>query len=641
MTGNKIVGERKWPASLGKPGLMEFAVFAIAVSIFSLILLNYFPILFRPLSLSMRTGLNPTVILIFFLLYGSFRIPGRVGTFISLTLTLSIFALALAGLWAIAQTQPTILSGIVPLFDAGNYYIDALRLLSGQDFSIVSARRPLFPGMLAVVLWATQYNLMAALGVFTLISAIACYLAAKQIQRTSGAEAAVLALIILFLYYRYHSGAVMTENLGFPLGVLGFALLWRGAADRSQKLIALGLLVFTLALNARAGTFFVLPAILVWGGFLFKQEGSKFSSRFFALGSAAVLVGFAVNLLMVRLLATPSGVPFANFSYSLYGLASGGKSWNYVFETRPEINSLEEPYQSKEIYRLAFELIRDNPALFIRGIFYNWYMLFADSGYSAYSYVGGESDDIQDVLQGLLFFLCAFGFLKWFRKPGDPLTGLVAVSAIGILLSVPFLPPTDASRMRPYAASIIVFGLLPGMGLSLLLEFLKIPSLDVPDPQRDGRNSLVTTSITLLFVMVIGPVLIKSAGAVPIFNQAACEPGLALVSLRFDSGSHVNILRQNEPVLDWIPNVHLGRFRRNSHSLPDSAMINWATRLEPRSSLFSSLDYNSMRDTLILTPTNILPEPGTLWQVCGEFDLQVNVGGYQVFNVLETAHAMP
>lgn len=632
---------KRWFIIPRQSWLIDSVLFAIALFVFCLIISNYFPTLFRPLSLSLRTGLNLTVILIFLLLYGSFRLPGRIGTLLSLSCTLSIFALGLAGLWALGQTQSTILSGIVPLFDAGNYYIDALRLQSGQDFSVVSARRPLYPGMLAVVLWATQHNLMAALGVFTLISALACYIAAKQIQRTSGAEVAVLVLCILFLYYRYHSGAVMTENLGFPLGALGFALLWRGAADRSQKMIALGLLVFTLALNARAGTFFVLPVILVWGGFLFRQEGSKFSTRFFTLGSAAVLAGFAINLLMVRLLASPSGVPFANFSYSLYGLASGGKSWNYVFETQPEITQLVEPYQSREIYRLAFELIRDNPALFLKGIFYNWYMLFADSGYSAYSYVGGESDDIQDVLQWLLFILCAFGFLKWFRKPGDPLAGLVAVAAIGVLLSVPFLPPTDASRMRPYAASIIVFGLLPGMGLSSLLEFFNLRLFNVPDPQYSGRTMLVMMSVALLSIMVIGPVLIKSSSFVPQFNRAECAPDQTLVSIRFDPGTHVSILRQNEPGLDWIPNVHLGRFRRNSHSLPSTDMIKWTDEIEPRNSLVATLDFNTMQGALIVTPTNLLPEPHALWQVCGEWDSRFSMGGYSIFYVREQAAISP
>ena len=43
-------------------------------------------------------------------------------------------------------------------------------------------------------------------------------------------------------------------------------------------------------------------------------------------------------------------------------------------------------------------------------------------------------------------------------------------SAIGVFISVPFLPPTDAYRMRPYAASIVIFAALPAMGLNYILS---------------------------------------------------------------------------------------------------------------------------------------------------------------------------
>ena len=100
--------------------------------------------------------------------------------------------------------------------------------MAGQNLSSFSARRPLFPGLLAVLLTLTGRNLMASLGILTAITAGACYLAAKEIQRTHGAEAAAFVLTILFLFYRYNSGLVMSESLGVTLGALGFVLIWRG-----------------------------------------------------------------------------------------------------------------------------------------------------------------------------------------------------------------------------------------------------------------------------------------------------------------------------------------------------------------------------------------------------------------------------
>ena len=127
-------------AFLKKTWIQEALWIVFAVSVFAFILLNRSPNLLRPLSLSARTGFNLIVMLLFLLLYLSFRPRGWLGGILSLTMTLTVFALALAGLWATGQTQSTVLNGIVPLYDAADYHADALRLLAGDPFSDFSAR---------------------------------------------------------------------------------------------------------------------------------------------------------------------------------------------------------------------------------------------------------------------------------------------------------------------------------------------------------------------------------------------------------------------------------------------------------------------------------------------------------------------
>jgi len=109
------------------------------------------------------------------------------------------------------------------------------------------------------------------------------------------------------------------------------------------------------------------------------------------------------------------------------------------------------------------------------------------------------------------------------------------------------------------------------------------------------------------------------------------------VSVRFDPGTYFSIVRQNESGLDWMPVFHIGRFQRNSHSLPDTNMIEWTAKIEPLKSLFSTLDFNSMKSVLIVTPTSLLPEPNTLWQVCGERETKENLKIYNIFYVRSLA----
>lgn len=611
--------------------IKDILYLVIAVSIFAVILLNRSPNFLRPISLSLRTGLNIVVGLYFVILYFAFRLRGWSGQLFSLALTLALFAFSLAGLWAIGLTQPTVFNGIVPLFDASDYYSDALRLLAGQDFSVFSARRPLYPGLLSAVLWVSNHNLMTALSIFTLITALACFAAVKEIQRTHGVEVATCVLALLFLYYRYHSGLVMSENLGLPLGVLGFALLWRGISKRGHFSALVGLFLITLALNARAGTFFMLPLLLLWAGWVFRKPSKAFSWSFLALGVTAVILGFVLNLIMFRLLATPSGVPFANFSYSLYGLASGGKSWIYVFESHPELRQLQEPFQSREIYRMAFELIRSEPELLIKGALYNWSMLFSNTWYSAYSFVAGENPIIGMIAQRGLFLLCILGFVRWARNPDDTLNGLVCVASVGVLISVPFLPPTDAYRMRPYAASMVIFGLLPAMGLLFGTEMLKI-SFFTKTRLENTHPYLLTFLVGLILLSsTVGPVLVKYSGSRPNFQQVSCEDDMEFVSIRFDPGTHFNVLRQSAPGLDWMPNFRISRFKRNSHSMADSNMIAWTDRVDPGMSIFYTFDFRTMKKVLIAVPTDRLPPAGTLWQVCGEWESDPVLETYNIF----------
>ncbi len=601
------------------PVLWHLICFAISVIVFGLILLNRSPNFLRPLSMSLRTGFGLVIPAATLFVYLAFRVPGRIGELTAMATVLSLFAAPLAGLWASGQTQSTVLSGLIPLYDASAYYIDALRLINGQDFSIFSARRPLFPGLLAVLLSITNYNLMTSLAILAGLVGIACYFTAKEIQRTHGAEMAVFILMILFLFYRAHSGVSMSENLGVALGALGFGLLWRGAADRSFPSIWLGLLIITLALNARAGTFFMLPLLILWVGWIFR-ENRLVSWKTLAISATAVILGFVLNLTLTRLVAAPSGVPFANFSYTLYGLASGGKSWVYIFEAHPEVLVLQEPDQSRRIYQLAFELIRENPRQAVQGAIFNWKMLFSNSWYNVYSYVGGENWTVNVIARWGMYLLSILGIGAWVHDRKDPIKSLVMISIAGVFISVPFLPPTDAYRMRPYAASIIILAALPAMGIGLILEKTARNIVTTDSNKSLASSPLITAfSIALIMITLIGPVLIKSVATPINLTPVPCASNADFVLARFDKGTSINIQKQNLSFLDWMPNYHVGLFRKNSHSLADGNMIAWTGTIEPAKTIFLTMDYHLSQGVMIVTPTTLLPHAGSFLQMCGQY----------------------
>jgi len=614
-----------------KSRLWQLLFLALSAILFGLILANRAPNLLRPISMALRSGFGLVIPITGLFLYFAFRIPNRTGNLVGMAVTLSLFAMPLAGLWASGESQSTILSGLIPLFDAGTYYMDALQLMNGNPFSIFSARRPLFAGLLAVLLSITGHNLMISLAILTAMTGLACYVTAREIQRTHGAEIAVFILMVLFLFHRAHSGISMSESLGVTLGTLGFGLLWRGASTKNLFFIWAGLLTTTLALNARAGAFFMLPILILWSGWLLRED-KLIPWKILFISASAVVLGFIFNLALTRLIAVSNGVPFANFSYTLYGLASGGKSWAYVFEVHPEVLGIQEPEKTKIIYQLAFELIRANPMQTVQGALFNWKMLFSDSWYNIYAYMGGENWQITAITRWGMYLLCILGIFGWFRNRKDPIQSLVMAATIGIFISVPFLPPTDAYRMRPYAASIVIFAALPAMGLIIILNQIKKIPLNILDKTSIPQSSSMPAyTFVLILVLLVGPVLIKSTAKPQSVQTTPCADGLTPIIVKFDEGTYINIKKQNDPFLDWMPNFHAGTFKENSHSLADSYMINWIAGIEPPKTIFFTLDYLNNKKVLAVVPSTLLPEKGALTQICGLWETDPNLSTYGIF----------
>ena len=212
------------------PIVWQAVCLLISLGLYTLIVVNRSPNLLRPMSMALRTGFGLVIPITSLVVYAAFRVKDRLGDLLSMAATLCLFAMPLAGLWASGQSQSVTISGLLPLTDASFYYQDSLRIIMGQDISHFSAMRPFFPGFLSFLMNLTDRNFMFSLAIITAIAAIGIYFTVREVQRTHGTEVAVFLLLILFLYFRHHSGTSMSETLGMPLGALGMALVWRSTS---------------------------------------------------------------------------------------------------------------------------------------------------------------------------------------------------------------------------------------------------------------------------------------------------------------------------------------------------------------------------------------------------------------------------
>ncbi len=602
----------------------------VSILFYTFVLENRSPSFLRQLSVSLRTSFGVVILITTLVMYMIYRIPGKIGHLVGLTATMILFALPLAGAWVSGHTQSILISGLIPVSDATNYYIDALRILNGADISSFSAMRPFFPGFLAFLLSITGRNLMSALGILTALMGIASYIATREIQKTHGTEPAIIFLVLMFLYFRHHSGTTLSESLGVTVSLLGIALLWQGKRINKEWVMLFGLVLATFALNIRPGAMFVLPAFLLWGAWHFRGD-KRYSIKFFITGALLIASVFFINKMMISVLAGPNKVAFSNFSWAFYGLASGGNSWTYIREVHPEVFSLGLQEQNRAIYKLSLDLILQNPSLLIMGSLKYWGAFFSSSWYNAYSFAAGDNYYINEVTRWGIYFLCAMGFIKWFTDRKDEYASLVSLATLGVLISVPFVPPTDAYRVRLYAATIPIFGLLPALGVAYIRDKLNFRLLPKNMPEAQTSNLAVQLCVIFLAVLLVAPTLIKISKHPAPIKAASCPSDMTMVTIQYDPGTYVNVTRENMVYLDWMPNFHVSNFRRNAHDLADNHLIEAMESIAPPSTLFYTLDYESNTEALIIIATDELSSPGQLVSLCGQWDDNPALVNFRVF----------
>lgn len=482
--------------------------------------------------------------------------------YVGLFLTLLVFALPLLRLWDTAESTWNIVLGLLPWADATGYYSDASNMIDGGLFSPFSGRRPLFASFLAVLLKLSNQNLYLTLIVFVAINGMSAFLFAQSVQREFGPVPAALAIYLLQFFYRSYAGTTLTEQLGFSTGLVAFVFLLNGVKHSGKWLFALGLMTLTFSLMVRAGAFFILPVLLGFGVYHFVKKGYGLPG----VGGIFIiymLLPILLNGWLGRVVASPNTIPFGNFSYTLYGQAVGGQGWTRIYSDHPEINSLQEPELSQEIYRLAFDELKRNPLNIIKGIGKAWVDFIVPSDGSAFSFVLFGNGKIDLIFQGVITILFFWGITLLWKNRKDSISGLMLISGLGVFLSIPFLPPIDAG-VRPYTATIAVI-LLP-----ILVASSKVFSHFKTVPAVIGFQIpvAVVSTISLILSASLGGILVKITARPVVIQPVHCPDGLVPAYIRLMPGSYIQIVESDLAQPTKVPVVLIKDIHRSLDKFP-------------------------------------------------------------------------
>lgn len=532
--------------------------FSVPLVLFWVVLLSKIPYFFSQ-------SIHEYSLVIFLIVLGSyylcFKLHDPYGIFASFSLSMVLFALALSFKWTSGFSDNGMIGGLLPYKDGKNYYYGANLILNGLPVIRAgqSTERPLFPGFLSALLLLTDQNLKIALAIIVQLAGIGLYLSARQIRASTGVLSASLFSTFMYFYIQGLTGYVLSESLGFTLGCFAFILIYRAAHNLKWFDLTLGLITLLVAVSARAGAFFIFPILILWVGWIFRGE-QRFSIKAAASSFVIILVGyFLINTIYARLLGIPPGFAFGNFSYALYGQVRGGTGWHSAIE---ELGTR----QPSVVYSAALKFFLEHPASLFIGFAKSYRDFFLPVNTSIFPFkVYGWQDwpnfvmwmgTMLSILRGLILSL------KHIRLN---ITSLMVAGFVGIIFSIPFLPPIDGGA-RFYASTMAFFFVLPAVGVAQLskgLEEILTSNNDLQSERFVSRS----VSIILLALTLIVPIGIYSFSQKPTSTVSSCPSRQEPFAMEMHQGSYIDLVKEGTAKCGFAPEVCFRDFEANNTEL--------------------------------------------------------------------------
>jgi len=491
------------------------------------------------------------------LLYLIFQVKGKVGWLLGGVFSALVFALPLAVRLSTGLSNATALAGFIPYKDGFYYYNGANMLLSGQLIpagGLQGAFRPLFPALLASMLWLTGGNLLLAMQLMVLVTGLSVYLAALAVRRFYGPLPASAFFTLTFAFVRPMLGDTLTELPGLAFACLALVLLLQAGHNKQTLQAALGGVMLVLALSIRAGAFFMLPFVIFWWGWLHRGEKWLPWKKMVVLGLIMVIAFAVFNTLVPHALVAAGESTFGNFSWMLYGQAVGGAGFKYHAEALGTSDSAV-------VLQAALEKMRTYPQGFLIGCAKAFRDFFSNNSLGMFDLLSGAKAAGGWIFWGVCLALLLIGLARTFRHREQPENLLLLAGFLGVLFSIPFLPPIDGGS-RFYAGSVpFLFALLgaalPAARLRQTEESAQAGS-DLWLKQSAGWLSAGMLVMTVL--LPLGILAFSTSSAV---NAVSCADDQLAFTTRIEDGAFVDILPDESGACAGTPTLCRTRFTSN------------------------------------------------------------------------------
>jgi hypothetical protein len=494
------------------------------------------------------------------------------------------------------QNRFNLLGGLLPNADPSLYLSLANQWSDGMRVVTPQTTRQLFPCFLSTMLWLCDRNLKTIVSLFTLITGVLSFIAWRQVRVMFGWLGATLFLSLVFFFYRCEVvGLLRTEQLGLWFALIALALMLQGLREKREGLWCTGLFSLVMALNTRAGAYFILPLLILYSGWIFPRGRWGWRSIFAA--GVICFIGMLLNLACYWIFFAPPR-PTSNFWLCFYGMLKGG---NWV----SAMNEIGPPYDRVNLIARdkGMTLLRAEPWLVLKGFWNACVFVWRDN---TFYWQPPTSETFRSWMKWLTVLGAAVPW-SWsvMQKRRAELEWFVLLIVLGVLISLPFAPPWDGGH-RVYAVAFPFLYLAP---VTLIAW-----------SWRELRNLLALRSKSGLFVEKN---LLANAGDRLTRLTQGCLGILLLLSTVVPLGL---MLSRHNTISGWSPQFCVplpeGCPAKNLpagyqiHLIPDAGrtFVPWVTVSDFRRSIDGN--FEKLRAPWLLDLLNDLPEGTTIGTAC-------------------------
>jgi len=459
-------------------------------------------------------------------------------------------------------------------------------------------------------------------------------------QRAFGWIAALFATVgVWFFAYEFAIGNFMTESLGLVAGLCGLSLVLLSVRRNEPVplLVVGGLGMFSVGMAMRAGALFVIPALAVWT--LYATHRVPWTSRWrlLSMAAAGLLLGPALQLVVVYSAGSDARNTGGNGAVALYGLSTGSRDWSQAYRDFAEVYAKNpESIFHQKVMAAAIENIRAKPAVFVDSL------LAAAALFRTQLFNIGPLAQYNGVAT-LAFWLGTIVCLLYWRHPAYAL--LLAV-ALAEFASAPLI--YDSGGQRVLAATVAARLAIAAIGVAWILAVasrLRRPILgygfgSANSDRRIGACALgLSAALLFLAIFALTP-LANPLRLAPVAESKLCgQEEVEVITRPGKESPQMTFGKPRLPFGGEILGVPYGRLELD----PTSRHAFWRAELKPQTygtTLIYALQRTGKNIGMIVpvVAQNPVPANGTLVSLClaKEASATVKLGDLSFFRLIRS-----